>query len=129
MADDERSDDLELETSPSRLPLENSPCSRVADDDLEEETSAARRVPDEDLSEDLASDWRATDVVRRDDLEDSVDCLEADKDRTEDFVPVTDDDVDSDCLEVKINQTDDDVEDDDYDGCLELEADLKELLF
>ena len=54
MAEDERSDDLELETSPSRLPLENSPCSRVAD--LEEETSAARRVPDEDLSEDLASD-------------------------------------------------------------------------
>ena len=103
VADDDRRDDLELETSPWRVPDddldETSPCCwPVVDEDFEE--TSALLVPDEDLSEDLASD------VWTEDLEDS-DCLEADKDRAEDLAPVTDDDVDSDCLEEELGQKDD----------------------
>ena len=58
------------------------------------ETSAFR-VPDEDLSEDLASVCLFPTEV---DLDDSEDCLDADIDLTEDFVPV----IDSECLQEKL---------------------------
>lgn len=41
--------------------------------------------------------------MRTEDLEDS-DCLEADRDCAEDLAPVTDDDVDSDCLVVEVDR-------------------------
>ena len=66
------------------------------------ETSAFR-VPDEDLSEDLASVCLLPTEV---DLEDSEDCLDADIDLTEDFVPVRD----SECLQEKLLSKDDDNE-------------------
>ena len=58
------------------------------------ETSAFR-VPDEDLSEDLASVCLFPTGV---DLDDSEDCLDADIDLTEDFVPVRD----SECLQEEL---------------------------
>ena len=80
------------------------------------ETSAFR-VPDEDLSEDLASvclfpielDLFPTSVClfpTELDLDDSDDCLDADIDLTEDFVPV----IDSECLQEKLLSKDDDNE-------------------
>ena len=80
------------------------------------ETSAFR-VPDEDLSEDLASvclfptelDLFPTSVClfpTEMDLDDSEDCLDADIDLTEDFVPVRD----SECLQEKLLSKDDDNE-------------------
>ena len=66
------------------------------------ETSAFR-VPDEDLSEDLASVCLFPTEV---DLDDSEDCLDADIDLTEDFVPVRD----SECLQEKLLSKDDDNE-------------------
>ena len=66
------------------------------------ETSAFR-VPDEDLSEDLASVCLFPTEV---DLDDSEDCLDADIDLTEDFVPV----IDSECLQEKLLSKDDDNE-------------------
>ena len=80
------------------------------------ETSAFR-VPEEDLSEDLASvclfptelDLFPTSVClfpTELDLDDSDDCLDADIDLTEDFVPVRD----SECLQEKLLGKDDDNE-------------------
>ena len=66
------------------------------------ETSAFR-VPDEDLSEDLASVCLFPTEM---DLDDSDDCLDADIDLTEDFVPVRD----SECLQEKLLSKDDDNE-------------------
>ena len=66
------------------------------------ETSAFR-VPDEDLSEDLASVCLFPTEL---DLDDSDDCLDADIDLTEDFVPVRD----SECLQEKLLSKDDDNE-------------------
>ena len=66
------------------------------------ETSAFR-VPEEDLSEDLASVCLLPTEV---DLEDSEDCLDADIDLTEDFVPV----IDSECLQEELLSKNDDNE-------------------
>ena len=66
------------------------------------ETSAFR-VLEEDLSEDLASVCLFPTEV---DLDDSEDCLDADIDLTEDFVPV----IDSECLQEKLLSKDDDNE-------------------
>ena len=66
------------------------------------ETSAFR-VPEEDLSEDLASVCLFPTEL---DLDDSDDCLDADRDLTEDFVPVRD----SECLQEKLLGNDDDNE-------------------
>ena len=88
VADEDRKDDLDPETE-SCVPEDDLEKSwRAVDDDLE---TSAFRVPDEDLSEDLASVCLFPTEV---DLDDSDDCLDADIDLTEDFVPVTD----SECL-------------------------------
>ena len=77
------------------------------------ETSAFR-VPDEDLSEDLASVCLFPTELGLSvclfptelDLDDSDDCLDAEIDLTEDFVPV----IDSECLQEKLLGNDDDNE-------------------
>ena len=116
VADEDRKDDLDPETeSPTRVPEDDLEKSwRAVDDDLE---TSAFRVPDEDLSEDLASvclfpielDLFPTSVClfpTELDLDDSEDCLDADIDLTEDFVPVRD----SECLQEKLLGKNDDNE-------------------